>query len=187
MVQLVFMRLPQFPEDTRIGSMKHLKMKHGIIESSRVKRKVKASFRKTSKDHGIKNTSNKPTGRNQFLFHHIIYGVLFVDDDSPPLITQSSHLRPNPLSTTPMTPGGNIVDMQGSISQHTPQSCVADANSAALPSSFSDQNSELDGQADSCSPNSDLVINVQSPSSLEEYNVETGNEVGIFLIRILLP
>lgn len=71
MVQLVFMRLPQFPEDTRIGSMKHLKMKHGAMEPTRVKRKSKSSFKRTSKDYG---TKNKLTGSIVVFF----VGVVFI-------------------------------------------------------------------------------------------------------------
>lgn len=49
MVQLVFMRLPQFPEDLRVSTVKHLKMKPGSIESSRTKRKHRTSFRNKNK------------------------------------------------------------------------------------------------------------------------------------------
>lgn len=46
MVQLVFLRLPQFAEDPRVGNMKFLKMKAGNVEQTRVKKKSRsASFK----------------------------------------------------------------------------------------------------------------------------------------------
>lgn len=44
MVQLVFMRLPQFPEVFPIN-VKQLKMRPGAIEQTRSKRKMKNSFK----------------------------------------------------------------------------------------------------------------------------------------------
>lgn len=60
MVQLVFMRLPQFAEDSRDGNMKHLKMRPGTIEQNRGKKKIRASFRKKSSEN--KQLSDKGKG-----------------------------------------------------------------------------------------------------------------------------
>ncbi|CAH0564253.1 unnamed protein product [Brassicogethes aeneus] len=95
MVQLVFMRLPQFSEDLRAVGIKQLKMRPGAIDQTRNKRK-KSSFRK--KD-------NKNAEIEQ--------------EVAPKLKPENPALKSNPLATTPITPGGNIVDMQGSISQET--------------------------------------------------------------------
>lgn len=43
MVQLVFMRLPQFAEDPRVANMKFLKMKAGNVEQTRTKKKSRSS------------------------------------------------------------------------------------------------------------------------------------------------
>lgn len=76
MVQLVFMRLPQFPEDLRVGSMKQLKMKPGSIEPTRTKRKSRTSFRGKNKNvENNKLTANgeKVAGR---CFVNIIWFLL---------------------------------------------------------------------------------------------------------------
>lgn len=50
MVQLVFMRLPQFSEDLRAVVIKQLKMRPGAIDQARTKRKKSnAKERKTGK------------------------------------------------------------------------------------------------------------------------------------------
>lgn len=49
MVQLVFMRLPQFAEDPRVASMKFLKMKAGNVEQTRTKKKSRSSSFKANK------------------------------------------------------------------------------------------------------------------------------------------
>lgn len=91
MVQLVFMRLPQFSEDLR--AVKQFKMRPGAIEQTRTKRKKAFRLTKTTEDTNL----------------------------SPPSSLKPPNTRSGPLSTTPMTPAGNIVDMQGSISQSTPE------------------------------------------------------------------
>ncbi|KAJ3644551.1 hypothetical protein Zmor_022276 [Zophobas morio] len=102
MVQLVFMRLPQFSED--LHAVKQFKMRPGAIEQTRSKRKK--SFRLSNHE----------------------------DTQSPTLKPQNPRI--NHLSTTPLTPAGNIVDMQGSISQNTPENVNTES-----PSTFS-ENSE---------------------------------------------
>lgn len=72
-------------------------------------------------------------------------------------------LRNNHLATTPMTPAGNIVDMQGSISQSTPQPNLSDCPSP-------DVNSEKEPLIDS-EPTESFDINIQPPQESE--NTET--------------
>lgn len=63
MVQLVFMRLPQFAEDPRVASMKFLKMKHGSVEQTRNKKKSRSSFRMKAKSLESKQSlSANPAG-----------------------------------------------------------------------------------------------------------------------------
>ncbi|GJQ80967.1 putative regulation of ARF protein signal transduction [Trypoxylus dichotomus] len=108
MVQLVFMRLPQFP-DAFPANIKQFRMRPGAIEQTRTKRKSRSSFRSKTKPLMPKNSQNeKPS-----------------DDDmqSPSSNKPSQGLKVNQetLSSTSTTPSSNIVDMQGSISQSTPQ------------------------------------------------------------------
>ncbi|RZC32907.1 Sec7 domain containing protein [Asbolus verrucosus] len=120
MVQLVFMRLPQFSEDLR--AVKQFKMRPGAIEQTRTKRKKSFRLSKSVEDTPSPTTTLKP-----------------------------QNPRINHLSTTPLTPAGNIVDMQGSISQ----SSVENPNTES-PSSFPENNE------------SGIQVNVEPPLSPEE-------------------
>nr|CAD7597813.1 unnamed protein product [Timema genevievae] len=129
MVQLLFSRLPQFQEDLRAPSnIKKLKMRAGGLDSSRGKRKLRSSMRKLSKpslkaEEGVVlDTKEKElaTGGEVKLQTQ----VPSEEPTSPVLekVSLSSHLRVTHLATTPVTPAGNIVDMQGAIHQGTPLS-----------------------------------------------------------------
>nr|CAD7454391.1 unnamed protein product [Timema tahoe] len=129
MVQLLFSRLPQFQEDLRAPSnIKKLKMRAGGLDSSRGKRKLRSSMRKLSKpslkaEEGVVlDTKEKElaTGGEVKLQTQ----MPSEDPTSPALekVSLSSHLRVTHLATTPVTPAGNIVDMQGAIHQGTPLS-----------------------------------------------------------------
>lgn len=50
MVQLVFMRLPQFSEDLRSVIIKQLKMGPGAMDQARSKRKIKSSYKRKDKN-----------------------------------------------------------------------------------------------------------------------------------------
>lgn len=122
MVQLVFMRLPQFSED--LCAVKQFKMRPGAIEQTRTKRKKSFRLSKSLEETPSPTTQLKPQN------------------------SRVSH-----LSTTPMTPAGNIVDMQGSISQNTPE------NLSESPSNFQEG-----GQ--------NVQINVEPPSPEENHEEE---------------
>lgn len=94
-------------------------MRAGVIDQNRGKRKSK-SFK--YKNRNIQDTNPQLQVTN-------------AEKDIPPesILTpvenkSMSVLRNNHLATTPMTPAGNIVDMQGLISQNTPQSAPNDAS-----------------------------------------------------------
>lgn len=130
MVQLVFMRLPQFSDDLRATAIKQLKMKPGAMDQTRTKRKSRQSYRKK----GILII--------YFWFHwkYSNFALDIEDMQSPVLSKPQQTLRAGPLSTTPMTPGSNIVDMQGSISQNTPQNGTSDNGDINSPCSFPSTN-----------------------------------------------
>lgn len=81
-----------------------------------------------------------------------------------------SNLRTNHLATTPMTPAGNIVDMQGSISQSTPQGVTVCDNQTE---STSDNCNEKETHESEEQTN--IIINVQSPSAENNNAVEITN------------
>ncbi|KAJ8926524.1 hypothetical protein NQ314_021126 [Rhamnusium bicolor] len=151
MVQLVFMRLPQFSDDLRAIAIKQLKMRPGAMDQTRTKRRNRQSFRKKDK-----------TGK----LRCFINSFSDSEDIQSPILSKPQHtLRANHLSTTPLTPGSNIVDMQGSISQSTPQNVASDGE-VASPSSFP-VSSPNENQ-----PECNIEITIHSPSSCEGVNEE---------------
>jgi brefeldin A-resistance guanine nucleotide exchange factor 1 len=128
MVQLVFMRLPQFSED--MCAVKQFKMRPGAIEQTRTKRKKSFRLSKSLEE------TQTPTPTT--------------------LKPQSSRIN---LSTTPLTPAGNIVDMQGSISQSTPENANVES-----PSSFPETSEN------------NVQVNVEPPSPEENHAPESQEE-----------
>lgn len=100
MVLLLFMRLPQFAEELQ-HNIKKIKMHSSALEQNSKKRK------------SIPAKLEKP----------VIPKINTIQSSPQPEELQSpnpNQLKAPPLATTPATPGCNIVDMQGRISQ-TPQ------------------------------------------------------------------
>lgn len=115
MVLLLFMRLPQFSEDRQQLQIKKLKMRAGAMDQTNKKRKSKPS----TVPIGIAHIGGSKVDKNT-----IPKVILNKTDDLEGLpeelqspIPQRNQLKVTPLATTPATPAGNIVDMQGSISQ----------------------------------------------------------------------
>lgn len=101
MVLLLFMRLPQFAEELQQFNIKKIKMHSSALEQNSKKRK------------SIPAKLEKP----------VIPKINTIPSSPQPEELQSpnpNQLKAPPLATTPATPGCNIVDMQGRISQ-TPQ------------------------------------------------------------------
>ncbi|KAJ9591988.1 hypothetical protein L9F63_001500, partial [Diploptera punctata] len=117
MVQLLFSRLPQFCEDLRIPvNIKKLKMRTGGMDPSRGKRKNRTSQRVKSKKLVQKSedgNKSEPVRKTWFL-----NTVLNMIESSASAIEQLN--IPPHLTTTPVSPVGNIVDMQGAIHQSPP-------------------------------------------------------------------
>ncbi|KAI4455886.1 guanyl-nucleotide exchange factor [Holotrichia oblita] len=106
MVQLVFMRLPQFP-DAFPANIKQFRMRPGAIEQTRTKRKSRSSFR--SKNKPILDKSSQHEKRSDD-------DVQSLTNNEPNQNLRINQQSPHPSSTS-VTSSTNIVDMQGSISQ----------------------------------------------------------------------
>ncbi|KAL6443797.1 hypothetical protein ACFW04_001694 [Cataglyphis niger] len=92
MVQHLFTRLPQFVDDTRIlPNMK--KMRTNSIENTRSKNRKHKSYTK-QKSKSITDD---------------------VDEKEPLILSSVDRIQASHLATTPVSPVGNIVDMQGSL------------------------------------------------------------------------
>uniref|UniRef100_A0A1Q3FES7 Putative golgi-specific brefeldin a-resistance guanine nucleotide exchange factor 1 n=2 Tax=Culex tarsalis TaxID=7177 RepID=A0A1Q3FES7_CULTA len=107
-VLLLFMRLPQFVEGGNF-TLKSLKMRSSSMDQSSKKRKSSRA-------------EVKPVAVNAPRIVTSEEGSLEQTEPTTPVVSNAPKgLKPPPLSTTPATPAGPIVDMQGVISQ-TPKS-----------------------------------------------------------------
>ncbi|CAH1155460.1 unnamed protein product [Phaedon cochleariae] len=116
MVQLVFMRLPQFSDDLRAAALKQFKMHPGALDQTKTKRKNKQSQKKKEK----------------------------VDAESVlvPSPTLSKSLETS-LSTNQVQ-ANNIVDMQGSMLQSTLNIDTGDLPLPNLPSQSEHSSTSID-------------------------------------------
>uniref|UniRef100_A0A182PGX0 SEC7 domain-containing protein n=1 Tax=Anopheles epiroticus TaxID=199890 RepID=A0A182PGX0_9DIPT len=123
-VLLLFMRLPQFVEGGgSYNTLKTLKMRSSSMDQSSKRRK----YSKTSTKEEVKATSAPVVAP--------VVPKIVTEDPSagsgeepvtPVMLTAPNRLKALPLSTTPATPAGVIVDLQGAISQ-TPKAPSTDA------------------------------------------------------------
>uniref|UniRef100_A0A182MM42 SEC7 domain-containing protein n=1 Tax=Anopheles culicifacies TaxID=139723 RepID=A0A182MM42_9DIPT len=130
-VLLLFMRLPQFVEGGSYNTLKSLKMRSSSMDQSGKRRK----YSKSSMKEEPKPAPNVPsTAATVPTVPKIVTGSCPEDPANqagsgeepvtPVMLTAPNRLRTLPLSTTPATPAGVIVDLQGSISQ-TPKAASA--------------------------------------------------------------
>ncbi|XP_062554082.1 Golgi-specific brefeldin A-resistance guanine nucleotide exchange factor 1 [Armigeres subalbatus] len=108
-VLLLFMRLPQFVENASFH-LKSLKMRSSSMDQSSKKRK-----------HSKIEVKPLPTTAPKIVTEDS--SSLEPEPTTPVVSNAPKGLKPPPLATTPATPAGVIVDMQGSISQ-TPKSSL---------------------------------------------------------------
>lgn len=115
-VQLLFMRLPQFSEERHAaGLLKKLKMiAGGSIDQTTKKRKVKPKI-------SVPNIRTNVARKNSMKGDDVNDKIS--DEAISPNPNSLSVLKQPVLATTPSTPGLNIVDMQGKIMQ-TPTSSL---------------------------------------------------------------
>ncbi|XP_055643698.1 Golgi-specific brefeldin A-resistance guanine nucleotide exchange factor 1 isoform X2 [Toxorhynchites rutilus septentrionalis] len=117
-VLLLFMRLPQFVEGGNFN-LKSLKMRSSSMDQSSKKRKVS-------------RTDAKPTITVPKIVTSEDLSQEQTEPTTPVAINAPKALKPPPLSTTPATPAGTIVDMQGAISQ-TPKSSQEPKTESTIP------------------------------------------------------
>ncbi|XP_058825554.1 Golgi-specific brefeldin A-resistance guanine nucleotide exchange factor 1 isoform X2 [Topomyia yanbarensis] len=140
MVLLLFMRLPQFVEGGHFN-LKTLKMRSSSMDQTSKKRK-------SSK------VELKPLSSNPKIITTDESSLNEPEPTTPVVSNVPKGLKPPPLSTTPATPAGPIVDMQGTISQ-TPRSCQEPKQEAVT--------AEIDPQARSESLNDVVQSEPEDP------------------------
>lgn len=186
MVQLLFTRLPQFSEDFRVPiNLKKLKMRTENMHANRTKRKTRMSARSKPnrvapkvEDHQNDTNDRMPASASG---NQNEAGIV-----SP---VERCQIQTPHLATTPMTPAGNIVDMQGTIHQETPDS-TADASPPVSVPKECVQAQEVNSASLTSEPNSETcdtskVVEITSPdvdssnlSSCVVINVEMESSCG---------
>ncbi|XP_035897623.1 Golgi-specific brefeldin A-resistance guanine nucleotide exchange factor 1 [Anopheles stephensi] len=151
-VLLLFMRLPQFVEGGSYNTLKTLKMRSSSMDQSGKRRKYsKSSMKEEAKP--AATTVPSSTATVQPAVPKIVTPACAEDAANqqtgsgeepvtPVMLTAPNRLKPLPLSTTPATPAGVIVDLQGSISQ-TPK---APATSEASVTTAEDGSSVVESE-----------------------------------------
>lgn len=93
-----------------------------------------------------------------------------IDDQEAQLLSPVERVKVNHLATTPITPAGNIVDMQGSLNQITPDK-VNDDNSDNKSRELKSETSKDDSNKDSA-----IVESSQKESNLSNETDASRNE-----------
>lgn len=120
MVLMLFVRLPQFAEDRNdAGLLKKFKMMSTAIDENKTKSKGKQMAKSTQipRINALKNEDVKPLAQTNA-------NVTETDPQSPGNMTTA--LKVPPLATTPASPVGNILDMQGKLTQTPTTTMVTD-------------------------------------------------------------
>ncbi|XP_014204621.1 Golgi-specific brefeldin A-resistance guanine nucleotide exchange factor 1 isoform X2 [Copidosoma floridanum] len=140
-VQHLFVRLPQFVDDMR-GQLSMKKMRTNSLENT--KNKTKKS----------KISNVKPKSKSN---------LDDIDDPETPLMSPVARVKSNHLATTPTTPVGNIVDMQG---------CLNQANSEKVED---DKKDNTTGESKSDSSKDNNKDDVTSETNQSEVSKESEN------------
>lgn len=167
MVQHLFIRLPHFADDPRVlPNMK--KMRTNGIENTRPKNRKNKN-----------NNNNNPVKVKTKSTSEDIDEQELLSPIPDRLVNNKSH-----LATTPVTLAGNIVDMQGSLDQGTPdnknnsiqKNCLQDEDNKKIESNTSDQVVEDDKEMPEGEKSPDLI---KSPvGSVEDLSVVVDDDGG---------
>ncbi|XP_050322826.1 Golgi-specific brefeldin A-resistance guanine nucleotide exchange factor 1 [Bactrocera neohumeralis] len=115
MVYLLFMRLPQFSEDRNTANvLRKFQMIATSMDQNKNKQRKKIS--KSGQPPTAANTLSRSGSENTKPdSERKLSATAGIDPQTPHL--QVPHTKALPLATTPATPAGNILDMQGKITQ----------------------------------------------------------------------
>lgn len=156
-VQLLFMRLPQFSEERSGGALKKM-IASGSIDQTTKKRKVKPK---------LSTGSLKPIERKNSIKNEVN------DEPITPKPNQLvASLKQPVLATTPATPGVNIVDMQGSILQTPTSSLNCDVASPTVSDTVADERSTVDVAAPEMGENDETKPLQQQDSVDNDADIE---------------
>lgn len=161
MVQLVFMRLPEFSENLKSYSSKQFRMKTGSVEPTKTKRKSKSSFKNKNKNNILEKNGSE-----------------IEDLQSPSFLKAPTHLKvESNESSSPQL--HNIVDMQGSITNQTTNQSFENAEiSSETGANVTGENLEMEKvhiEAEQIEPTVEKSIEKSSELKLEIAEVQTKN------------
>ncbi|XP_076275076.1 sec7 domain-containing protein garz isoform X2 [Rhynchophorus ferrugineus] len=128
MVQLVFMRLPQFSDDTRSLGVKHLKMRAGTaMEQTKLKKKGRHSFRKksNSEEKGLsEDTTNKSVSSDH---NHSV-----LSEQSSNVVDVQNQLVREENTSSDYVQDNNIENLNADSSNHSNSSESVESNKSNL-------------------------------------------------------
>lgn len=193
MVLLLFMRLPQFADDrSESGLLKKFQMMAASMEKDKKQRKKSVKGPQANESGSLKRSQslkgNDLTKVGAEEQQRKISTHSQPGEDVNTLQTPGGphqHLKAPPLATTPATPAGNIVDLQGKITQ-TPTSALTQAEGTDTVGETTPVNSHVDSttpliSVEPASPNNaegEQENRPQSPQS-QTGSSEYINSVGV--------
>ncbi|XP_067628120.1 Golgi-specific brefeldin A-resistance guanine nucleotide exchange factor 1 isoform X2 [Eurosta solidaginis] len=134
MVYLLFIRLPQFSEDRNAANvLRKFQMIATVMDQSKSKQRKKVPKIVSQASSGQAQTKSCDNTKTE-VKRKLSATSASIDPQTPHL--QVPLVKSAPLATTPATPAGNILDMQGKITQTpttTVQGGITDAESSTEP------------------------------------------------------
>nr|XP_036230801.1 Golgi-specific brefeldin A-resistance guanine nucleotide exchange factor 1 isoform X2 [Bactrocera oleae] len=174
MVYLLFMRLPQFSEDRNAANvLRKFQMIATSMDQNKSKQRKK--ILKSGQTSTATNTLSRSSSDNAKPELERKLSVTTVIDPQTPHL-QVPHTKALPLATTPATPAGNILDMQGKITQTptTTQGIVDADGTTTTESSINVQQCEehVDG-VEGAAPTQPLICAEQQATDAGANNLTT--------------
>lgn len=174
MVYLLFMRLPQFSEDRNAANvLRKFQMIATSMDQNKSKQRKK--ILKSGQASTATNTLSRSSSDNVKPELERKLSVTTVIDPQTPHL-QVPHTKALPLATTPATPAGNILDMQGKITQTptTTQGIVdADGTTTTEPSINVEQCEEHVDGVEGAAPTQPLICAEQQATDAGANNLTT--------------
>ncbi|XP_055856170.1 Golgi-specific brefeldin A-resistance guanine nucleotide exchange factor 1 [Episyrphus balteatus] len=168
MVLLLFIRLPQFAEERNdAGLLKKFKMMATSIDENTKKTKSKhiPKFTQIPRINAMKNEEQKAVPQ-----------VNVEDPQSPGSLTAT--LKVPPLATTPASPVGNILDMQGKLTQTPTTTLAIDEDTS---NTFNENNPDLEAveQINVGENKSEVTVSLLDGANDKQEDNDYVNSVGV--------
>ena len=187
MVLLLFMRLPQFADDRSEGGLlKKFQMMAASMEQNKKtkpnNKNGKSTLHRSVSQRSVDQSSAKAERKTSA--SALLSSATEKEDPQSPQNLNVGQLKVPPLATTPASPAGNIVDLQGKITQ-TPTTALESALNTQESSSAAQQNAEMQQpviEISASSPEQQADVEEQEDASVNIANAGSSeyiNSVGV--------